>query len=228
MPDVLAAHHERRHIALVGDFLAQFYELVIGRRLRPAILVKICLVIDNAVGVLPTERRRIHLTVKCRGRPEKRDDIIRQRLQFAGTYIHRRVSHFHDIRKFSHTVLGLDELAVSAAVTGLDRHRDVRIGLIEFVDDLIHGSLRSLIAVRKYVSQFRRPRDDRLCPCCRIFCSALRRRFLLCFCCRCVICCALRRIRLCICASLRRCAVPAAAASCQNRCHHGARQKRCQ
>ena len=149
VPDILTADYDRCHIAFILNGLAQSHELFVSGRLCETVVVKILFIVDNTLCVFTGQRCCVYLTVKFCGGTEQGSDLLRQRLQFTCSDIHCGISHLHNIGEFSNAVLGLDEFAVSTAVTGFNSYGNIGICRVESVNDLIHGSFSSLITVCK-------------------------------------------------------------------------------
>ena len=149
VPDILTTDYDRCHIAFILNGLAQSQELFISGGLCKAIVIKIFFIVDNTLCVFTGQRCCVYLTVKFCGGAEQGGNFLRQRLQFSSSDIHCGISHFHDIGELTDAVLGLEEFAVSTAVTRFNSYGNIGICRIESVNDLIHGSLSSLITVCK-------------------------------------------------------------------------------
>ena len=149
MPDILTSDYDRCHIAFILNGLAQSHKLFICSGLCKTVVIKIFFIVNDALCIFTGQRSCVYLTVKFCGGAEQGGNLLGQRLQLACPYIHCGISHLHDIGEFSDAVLGLDEFAVSTAITGLDGHGNIGICRIKSVNDLIHGSLGSLITICK-------------------------------------------------------------------------------
>ena len=160
MPDIAAADDQRGHIALVLDGLAESDELVPRLGDLETIVGKVLLVVHDAHGVGTGHGRGVSNTVKLNGGGEQCLDLIAQGGDLAGADIHSGVAHLHHVGELADAVLRFQEFAVGAAVTRLDRDRDVGVRGVEIIHDLVHLGLEGVVAVGKDEAQLGGAGDD--------------------------------------------------------------------